>query len=585
MNQDLIGSATIPEATSKISATSTGELDQALQDLHANAAAWIEVSIDDRIALLQRLRASCYATAERWAEAGCAAKQIPLGTPPESEEWLGGPFTTIRNLRLLERTLCEIRDGGAPKLPNKPKTRADGTVTVQVFPSEKWDPLFYKNMTAEIWMDESVTEANLPEHTGMIYRQKAAGNQEEPKVALVLGAGNVASIGPMDAFYKLFCEDQVVLLKMNPVNDYLGPFMVEALQELVDRGWFRVVYGGAVQGKYLCEHELVSEIHITGSDKTHDAIVFGPGEEGARRKAERQPLNTKRITSELGNVSPVIVVPGPWSKSDLDFQGQNLASMLTNNAGFNCNATRVILTQEGWEHRQGLLDVVRATFDRTPTRAAYYPGAEDRMSRFVGEHPNAEPHGQAQEGHLPWTLIPGLDPSTQDEICFSTESWCSVFGETALSAESTVDYIEKAVDFCNDRVWGTLNAAIIVHPKSLKDPKVAAAIDAAIAKLNYGSVAINHWPAVVYGLVTTTWGGAPGHTIYDVGSGIGVVHNTYLFDRPAKSVLRGPFRMSPKPPWFCTSKNSHNLAKKLTAFEANPCWLKVPGIAAQAFKG
>ena len=163
----------------------------------------------------------------------------------------------------------------------------------------------------------------------------AEGKKEEPKVALVLGAGNVASIGPMDAFYKLFCEDQVVALKMNPVNDYLGPFMVEALQELVDRGWFRVVYGGAAEGKYLCDHEIVSEIHITGSDKTHDAIVFGPGEEGARRKAERQPLNTKRITSELGNVSLVIVVPGPWSKGDLDFQGQNLASMLTNNAGFN----------------------------------------------------------------------------------------------------------------------------------------------------------------------------------------------------------------------------------------------------------
>ena len=53
----------------------------------------------------------------------------------------------------------EIRDGGAPKLPYKPKTRADGTVTVQVFPSEKWDPLFYKDMNAEIWMDESVSEA------------------------------------------------------------------------------------------------------------------------------------------------------------------------------------------------------------------------------------------------------------------------------------------------------------------------------------------------------------------------------------------------------------------------------------------
>jgi hypothetical protein len=585
MNQALVGSAKIPEAKSAIAPTPTGEIDQALAELTAQAEAWIAVDLDERIAILQRLRKSCYATAERWAAAACAAKGIPQGTPPEAEEWLGGPFTTIRNLRLLERTLLEIRDSGSPNLPAAPYTRDDGTVAVKVFPSEAWDGVFYSGMTAEIWMEPEITEANLAENTGMIYRERAAGRMSEPKVALVLGAGNVASIGPMDAFYKLFCEDQVVILKMNPVNDYLGPFMVEALSELVERGWLRIVYGGATEGKYLCEHDAVAEIHITGSDKTHDAIVFGGGEAGAQRKAERTPLNTKRVTSELGNVSPVIVVPGPWGKGDLEFQGQNLASMLTNNAGFNCNATRVILTHEGWGQRGALLDVVRKTFDQTPTRVAYYPGAQDRMDQFVSAHPEAETHGSAPDGHLPWTLIPGLDPSVEQEICFTTESWCSVFGEVALGGASTAEYIDAAVDFCNDRIWGTLNAAIIVHPKSLKDPATAQAVERAIAKLNYGSVAINHWPAIVYGLVTTTWGGAPGHTIYDVGSGIGVVHNTFLFDRPAKSVLRGPFRMSPKPPWFCTNKNSHNLAKKLTAFEANPGWLKVPGIAVQALRG
>jgi acyl-CoA reductase-like NAD-dependent aldehyde dehydrogenase len=67
MNQSMIGSAAIPEAKSEIPATPTAELDQALQDLQANAAAWIEVSLDERIALLQRLRVSCYQTAERWA--------------------------------------------------------------------------------------------------------------------------------------------------------------------------------------------------------------------------------------------------------------------------------------------------------------------------------------------------------------------------------------------------------------------------------------------------------------------------------------------------------------------------------------
>ncbi len=41
------------------------------------------------------------------------------------------------------------------------------------------------------------------------------------KLALVLGAGNVASIAPLDVLHKLFIENQVCLLKLNPVNDYL----------------------------------------------------------------------------------------------------------------------------------------------------------------------------------------------------------------------------------------------------------------------------------------------------------------------------------------------------------------------------
>ena len=38
------------------------------------------------------------------------------------------------------------------------------------------------------------------------------------KVALILGAGNVSSIPPMDALYKSFAEGFVNVVKMNPVN-------------------------------------------------------------------------------------------------------------------------------------------------------------------------------------------------------------------------------------------------------------------------------------------------------------------------------------------------------------------------------
>ena len=174
-------------------------------------------------------------------------------------------------------------------------------MVAQVFPFNGYDRLFFMGITGEVWMEPGVTRDGLAATQAVVYRDKGHAGQ----VALVLGAGNVASIGPMDVLYKLFVEDQVVVLKMNPVNEYLGPLIEEGFRALVEPGYLRVVYGGAAaEGAYLCQHPLVEEIHITGSDKTFDAIVFGTGPEGAARKASGQPLLTKPISGELGNVEP-----------------------------------------------------------------------------------------------------------------------------------------------------------------------------------------------------------------------------------------------------------------------------------------
>jgi hypothetical protein len=389
----------------------------------------------------------------------------------------------------------------------------------------------------------------------------------------------------MDTLYKLFVEGEVVLLKMNPVNEYLGPIIDEAFAALRERGYFQVVYGGAAEGDYLCQHSLVDTIHITGSDKTHDAIVFGVGEEGARRKASRDPRNTKPITSELGNVSPIIIVPGPWSRGDLSFQALNVASSLINNAGFNCNATRVIIQHQQWSQREAFLDALRGVFQAQPDRKPYYPGATDRQEAFLALHPEADQFGPKGPGKVPWTLIHHLDPTKTDDVCFTTEAWCGLTGEVALSADSIASYIDKAVEFANDDCWGTLSASIVVHPKSLKDPVVADAVEGAVANLRFGSVAVNHWSALAYGLVTPTWGAFPGHSLEDIRSGRGVVHNTFMFDKPQKSVIRGPFRVFPKPAWFVNHKTSAELGRKLAYFYADPSVARIPSILVSALKG
>jgi acyl-CoA reductase-like NAD-dependent aldehyde dehydrogenase len=575
-----IGSATIPQAAGTMPPTPVAEVDRALADLSSAKQRWTALGVRERIGLLERLVASTGAVASRWVEAALEAKGLRQGTPQAGEEWLAGPMVTIRNLRLLARSLRDVEAVGYPRTPGSPYRRADGKVAVPVFPAAIFDRLLFSGFRAEIWMQPGVTLANLRETQAVAYRRAPQG-----KVALVLGAGNVSSIGPMDALYKLFAESQVVALKMNPVNEYLGPVFAEALRPLIEAGVLRILYGGAAEGAALCQHPVVDEIHVTGSDKTHDAIVFGPGAEGRRNKQNGTPINARRVTSELGNVSAIIVVPGPWTSADLEFHAANLASMLANNAGFNCNATRVIVQHAAWPQRQALLDAMRRAFASAATRRAYYPGARDRFASFRAAHPEAEALGSPGEGELPWLLIAGLDPSRRDDICFTTEAFCSVTSEVGIEGASITDYVRRAVAFVNDTLWGTLNAGLIVHPRSLRDGEVAAVVDEAIADLRAGSVVVNHWPAISYALVCTPWGAFPGHGARDIRSGSGVVHNTYLFDKPEKSVVYGPFRVFPRPAWFVDNRNAHEIGERMTRFEASPSVARLPGLLWAALRG
>ena len=174
------------------------------------------------------------------------------------------------------------------------------------------------------------------------------------KVALVLAAGNVACIAVIDLLHKLFTEGQVCLLKMNPINDYLGVFFEDIFSSFCEAGYVQFAYGGADVGAYLCAHPDIDEIHMTGSARTHDAIVYGTGPDAEERKRKDQPVNTKRITSELGCVTPTIVVPGPWSEAELRYHAEHIASQKLTNAGFNCVSAQVLIMSAEWDQASAL---------------------------------------------------------------------------------------------------------------------------------------------------------------------------------------------------------------------------------------
>ncbi|MDB4935359.1 MAG: Aldehyde dehydrogenase [Labilithrix sp.] len=580
-----------PAPPPAVAGTSLAEVDAAIDRLHATKDAWLSVPVPERIALLERCIDSIVGVSERWAEIGARIKGFAETDVLAGEEWLAGVMPTVRNARLL----AEALRAGGQRRPPLVRTRPDGQVVARVHPANLMERLMFTGVTADVWI-----EKGKPPTQGAIYR--GAGKKTEGRVCLVLGGGNVSSIPPMDVFYKLFVENEVVLLKMNPVNEALAPVLGDALRPLVVAGVLEVVTGGADVGGHAAQHPKVGSLHVTGSDRTYDAIVWGKDpEERARRKQSGEKVNDRAFTAELGCVTPVIVVPGPWSASDIRFQARHVASMVTQNASFNCNAAKVVVTARGWLQREAFLDALHDELRKTAARKAYYPGARDRHRAFLEQYPEAMVLGavpsDAPEEVVPWTAIPDV-ASDAGGYALTNEAFCGVVAEVTLDVAeknggmvrerdhggpSPVRFLEQAVAFANERCWGTLSCCLLVHPVTEEEHPDAVA--RAVSDLRYGGIGINVWPGMIYALVTPSWGAYPGHRAEDIQSGAGVVHNAFLFDHPEKSVVRAPFRIRPTPAWFSDHKNLRELGQRLVAFEAKPSWGALFGVVRAAIRG
>jgi acyl-CoA reductase-like NAD-dependent aldehyde dehydrogenase len=513
--------------------------------------------------------------AERWVEAACTAKRIPPGSAARAEDMITGPVSLLRYLQLLVRTMKDIRRSGQPRLPGRVRSE-HGQLRVPVFPARGlFDALLFNPIKAETWLQHDVPPSNI---FGDHIKRVSGDPARQAAVIAVMGAGNVSAIPVTDALTKILQESSAVLLKMNPVNDYLGECFAQALAPLVDRGYLRIAYGGAEVGSYAVKHDGIGGVHLTGSIDTHDVIVWGAdADERERRRAANEPALHKPVTSELGNVSPWIVVPGDYSDRQLRYQAENIAASITNNASFNCIATKVLITWKRWPARTRFLELVERILNSVPRRYAYYPGALERFATFSGRATD-----DIRDGLLPWTLLRDTDIAESPHL-FERESFVCVCAETDIDADTPEAFLERAVDFVNDRLCGTLAAALTVPPQWLR--RDHGRLDEAVRQLRYGTIGINQWPALSYMLMSTPWGGFPGADLRDAQSGIGSVHNTYLLDRPEKTVLRSPLTISPKPLWFSTHRNPEALAWKLFALYSRPGITRLPAVFAKALRG
>ena len=379
----------------------------------------------------------------------------------------------------------------------------------------------------------------------------------------------------LDVLHKLLIDDEVVLLKLNPVNEYIGPHLEAMFDPFVSRGWLELCYGGKDVGEYLTGHQLIDSIHLTGSSDTFNAIYFGTSKGPA---VGASPRISKPFTAELGNVTPYLIVPPPrgvkWSKDELLYHARSLVAAKMQNGGCNCIAMEIIVTSADWDQRAEFMSLFKKEADKRPRLTPSYPGSELKMEAFRAAFPNATELGAPTHipSSRPTLLVENLRP---DQARYDIESWGPMMQEVVLpssgsssSKEGLVQaFLDQAVELTRTRCWGSLACGVVAHPASVREVG-SSRFDDFISELKYGSVSVNVPALVSFSLPALSWGAFPGQSPQDIQSGTGHVHNTLAFDHPEKSVLWGPFVYQPYPFWFCDHRNLEKTVKGTLNFIA-----------------
>ena len=471
-------------------------------------------------------------------------------TPAEGEEWVAGPYAAVLATQYYRDTLIDDSDLNESKYNEQENS-------YNVFPNNMIERISFPFVNAKVYFNKSMSFEDIN-----LYRGFSKRYDIDPSITLVLGAGNYSSIPYLDVMYHLVTRRSVILLKLNPVNEYLKPVFEKVFQNFIERGYIIVTTGNVDESKYMTKHPGINHIHLTGSDKTYEDIVYGRElSENDRKVKQLRKINNKPITSELGNVTPIIIHPGKWSTSDIKYQARKIVTGKLNNNGFNCISAQVVVLPDGWGHTDTLIKYIKHYMNKIKDRKAYYPDSIERLQKLEKDN------GYDRVNSLSCTTphltreIKAYNKYELDEV------WSSALYFKKIDYKNTEDFANKAIDYCNNELWGNLGVSVIIKDQDKKFNMHLTELY--IDKLNYGTVAINEWAAMGYIIPQLPWGGFPGNKDNDIQSGQSVVHNSMLFESPLKGVIHTKFRMTRfiDPPWFITNRKARRLFKNLTYYQ------------------
>ena len=525
---------------------STLDVDRNISTLRLNSQAFSKIEnilLSDMFdECIQNIKSIAYF----WATIGADNKGIK-GTVAEGEEWLGGPFASTIALQyyidFLRNNTVITED-----LINDNK--------IHIFPNKPIEKLLFPFITADMHFSKNMSKSDIINSRGFGTRLGFKNG-----ISLILGAGNVSSIPLIYKIYEMVVNRHCILLKLNPVNEYLKPVFEKVFENFISRGFMVVTTGDINVSSYMTAHSGITNMHLTGSDKTYENIVYGSTlNEKDKGKKTLSKKNKKPFTTELGNVTPFIIHPGKWSTSEIKFQARKIVTAKLNNNGFNCIAAQVIVLPKNWKQSQQLVEAIKKQLATEKDRLAYYPNSTETLKQLKSNKTIF------QENDLT-CATPHLTKDLElNDYYEKNEVWSSTLFFKYLEHDNDLDYVNKAISYVNQDVWGNLGVAVLIKKHDSK--KVKDITKNYVDNLKYGTIAINEWPALGFIIPTMPWGGYPGNKDSDIQSGQGYVHNAYFFESPLKGVLYSKFKLPiVDPVWFTSNKKGSKVFKYLTYYQ------------------
>eukprot|EP00948_MAST-09A_sp_MAST-9A-sp1_P002587 g2587.t1 len=465
-------------------------------------------------------------------------------------------------LTRLQTLITTLRNRTKNQIPFPHKiVEKNGIQVHKVFPvnwTQRYFDLGALGVTAEV-------------HSTPRHQETPKGEKETKEFACILGAGNKDFLTVVDIIENLFIHNQVVLVKHHPLRPYMHEIVTFLLMPLIEAGILVSVHDrGLENNQFLVYHPKCNHIHLTGSGRTVEAIVWGSDQsERLDRKALDSPKTNASITCELGCVTPWIIIPdmsedGLWSKADLESKAHEIVKAMKLNASANCLSPKLVILPDTWEQADEFLDCLRKYMGTTEGSSYYYPGAEKRFNNFVSMYTSAKgndktkssvelfesPSIDRKDAKVRSALIT-VDVSLDESGNYQIENDFALVNEASVvrlpmpkneskKNLSTV-FMEKIPSFLDLHVFGSLSIVCFAPPSVLKSQE----LDNLITKLDYGMVCINIFSAYAYGIEGTLWGGY--QEKFDLknnlSSGYGFVGNSFLLeDRILKSVVKQPFQ-------------------------------------------